>query len=111
MLSTETPASGSSSLLGGDAWVPVIVDALKQWNPTRYAPLHWPYLPATPGNNSGAEDGITFDIAAQIGALFRDTHTRGHPLHGFAVRHVLESGFSQDGSFTFTQADIFNADR
>jgi hypothetical protein len=87
----------------------VIVNALQQWNPTRYANLHWPYLPATPGNNSGAEDGITFDIAAQIGALVRDTHTRGNPLHGFDVRRVIEAGFSQDGSFTFTQADIFNA--
>lgn len=87
----------------------VIINALKNFNPTRYAQLNWPYLPATPGSNSGAEDGITFDIAAQMGALVRDTHSRGNPLHGFDVRHVIESGFSQDGSFTFTQADIFNA--
>ena len=86
----------------------VIINALKQWNPARYAPLHWDYLPATPGSNSGANDGITFDIAAQIGALIKDNGP-GSPLHGLRVRHVIESGFSQDGGFTFTQADVFHA--
>ena len=86
----------------------VIVNALKQWNPARYAGLHWDYLPFTPGSNSGVNDGITFDIAAQIGALIK-TNGRGSPLHGLRVRHVIESGFSQDGGFTFTQADVFHA--
>jgi hypothetical protein len=87
----------------------VIVNALKQWNPARYAALDWPYLPFVPGGNSGVNDGITFDIAAQLGAFVKANRRDGHPLHGFAVRHVLEAGFSQDGSFTFTQADIFHA--
>jgi hypothetical protein len=87
----------------------VIVNALKQWNPTRYASLNWPYLPATPGSNSGANDGITFDIAAQIGAFVRANRTPGHPLRGLRIKHVIESGFSQDGGFTFTQADFFHA--
>jgi hypothetical protein len=86
----------------------VIVNALKQWNPTRYAALHWDYLPFVPGGNSGANDGITFDIAAQIGALIK-RGGRGSPLRGLRVEHVLESGFSQDGGFTFTQADVFHA--
>src|SRR5215510_14315975 len=86
----------------------VIVSALKQWNPTRYAPLHWDYLPFVPGGNSGVNDGITFDIAAQIGALIK-TGGPGSPLHGLRVRHVIESGVSQDGGFTFTQADVFHA--
>jgi Alpha/beta hydrolase domain len=87
----------------------VIVNALKGWNPTRYAALDWTYLPFTPGNNSGVNDGITFDIAAQIGAFVRFNASSHHPLHGFSIKHVIESGFSQDGSFTFTQADIFHA--
>ena len=86
----------------------VIVNALKQWNPTRYAALSWNYLPFVPGGNSGVNDGITFDIAAQIGALIK-AGGAGSPLHGLPVRHVIESGFSQDGGFTFTQADIFHA--
>ncbi|TMQ19199.1 MAG: hypothetical protein E6J91_06600 [Deltaproteobacteria bacterium] len=88
----------------------VIINALKRWNPTRYAPLSWDYRPFVPGGNSGANDGITFDIAAQIGALIK-SGAPGSPLHGLRVRRVIESGFSQDGGFTFTQADIYGDQR
>jgi hypothetical protein len=88
----------------------IIVDqTLKGFNPTRYAALNWPYVPSPDGNvNDGVYDGITFDIAAQIGALFK-VNGPTSPIHQYQVRHVFESGFSQDGSFTFTQADIFHA--
>jgi hypothetical protein len=86
----------------------VTVNTLKTWNPARYAPLEWTYAPFTPGSNNGVYDGITFDIAAQIGALFKQNGASS-PLNGLNVTHVYEAGFSQDGSFTFTQADIFNA--
>jgi hypothetical protein len=77
------------------------IRALKQFEPRRYAGLRW-------GNNSAVDDGITFDIAAQIGALFT-RNGPGSPLNRLKVRHVFETGFSQDGGFTFTQADVFNA--
>jgi Alpha/beta hydrolase domain len=77
------------------------IGALKQFEPGRYAPLRW-------GQDSEVDDGITFDIAAQLGALFR-LNRSGSPTHELKVRHVFESGFSQDGGFTFTQADVFNA--
>jgi hypothetical protein len=77
------------------------ISALKQFEPRRYAPLTW-------GQNSAVDDGITFDIAAQIGALFK-LNGPGSPTHSLRVRHVFEAGFSQDGEFTFTQADVFNA--
>jgi hypothetical protein len=87
----------------------VVVQTLKGFNPTRYAALNWPFV-QSPDNspNDGVYDGITFDIAAQIGALFK-LNGPASPIHNFAVRHVFEAGFSQDGSFTFTQADIFDA--
>ena len=75
--------------------------ALQQFEPRRYARLRW-------GDNSAVDDGITFDIAAQIAALFK-TNGPGSPLHRPNVRRVFEAGFSQDGGFTFTQADVFNA--
>jgi hypothetical protein len=75
--------------------------ALKQFEPRRYARLTW-------GDNSAIDDGITFDVAAQIGALFK-LNGSGSPLRGLTVRHVFEAGFSQDGGFAFTQADVFNA--
>lgn len=76
------------------------ISALKQFEPTRYARLTW-------GLNSAVDDGITFDIAAQIGALFK-RNLPGSPTHALRVRHIFEAGFSQDGGFTFTQADVFN---
>lgn len=86
----------------------VVVAALHSWNPTRYASLNWPFVPSPDHSpNDGVYDGITFDIAAQLGALFK-VNGPGSPLHGSHVRHVIEAGFSQDGSFTFTQADIFH---
>lgn len=77
------------------------IAALKQFNPSRYAPLRW-------GVSSAADDGITFDIAAQIGALFKQNGPAS-PTRGLNVKRVFEAGFSQDGGFTFTQADVFNA--
>jgi hypothetical protein len=77
------------------------INALKQFEPRRYAALTW-------GQSGAVDDGITFDIAAQIGALFKRNRP-GSPIHGLKVRHVFEAGFSQDGGFTFTQADVFNA--
>ena len=86
----------------------VTVNTLKGWNSTRYAPLAWTYAPFTPNGNSGVYDGITFDIAAQIGRLFKENGPTS-PLNGYNVKLVFEAGFSQDGGFTFTQAEIFNA--
>jgi hypothetical protein len=77
------------------------ISALQQFEPDRYARLTW-------GQNSEVDDGITFDIAAQIGALFK-LGGPGSPAHGLSVKRVFESGFSQDGGFTFTQADVFDA--
>jgi hypothetical protein len=77
------------------------IATLKAFNPTRYAPLTW-------GVNSAVDDGITFDIAAQVGALFK-ANGPGSPTHDLKVERVFEAGFSQDGGFTFTQADVFNA--
>jgi hypothetical protein len=76
------------------------IAALKHFNPARYASLTW-------GVNSAADDGITFGIAAQVGALFK-ANGPGSPTRDLKVRRVFEAGFSQDGGFTFTQADVFN---
>jgi uncharacterized repeat protein (TIGR02543 family) len=86
----------------------VTVNTLKTFNPTRYAALEWSYMPFVPGGNNAVYDGITFDIAAQIGALFKDNGPAS-PTHDLDVERVFEAGFSQDGAFTFTQAETFHA--
>ena len=84
------------------------VNTLKAFNATRYAALDWPYMPFVPGGNNAVYEGITFDIAAQIGALFKDNGPAS-PTHDLNVERVFEAGFSQDGAFTFTQAETFHA--
>jgi hypothetical protein len=86
----------------------VVVTALQNWNSTRYASLNWPFVASPDKNaNDGVYDGITFDIAAQIGALFK-VNGPASPLRGSNVRHVIEAGFSQDGGFAFIQANFFH---
>ncbi len=86
----------------------VTVNMLKNWNPTRYAALNWPYSgPLNGSANNSPHDGITFDAASQIGALFK-TNGPGSPIRNYRVKHVFETGFSQDGGYTFTQALIFH---
>jgi Alpha/beta hydrolase domain len=89
----------------------ITVQTLKAWNSTRYTDLNWPYVPSPYGSTlvaDGIYDGITFDIAAQLGRLFKENGPTS-PLYGYNVKRVFEAGFSQDGGFTFTQADVFNA--
>jgi hypothetical protein len=85
----------------------VTVNMLKNWNPTRYANLFWPYTPFPGQTNNSPHDGITFDAASQIGALFR-ANGPGSPIRNYEVKHVFETGFSQDGGYTFTQALVFH---
>jgi hypothetical protein len=88
----------------------VTVNYLKKWNPTRYKKLHWPHHPFGGAANflsNAPYDGITFDVAAQIGATLK-LNGPGSPIHGLSVQHVFETGFSQDGGFTFDQANYFN---
>jgi hypothetical protein len=85
----------------------VAVDYLKRWDPARYSPLSWPYDPAQPGGNNAPYDGITYDVASQIGALVH-IDGRQSPLRAYDVRHVFETGYSQDGGFTFNQANVFH---
>lgn len=83
------------------------VDALKQYDPQRYAALNWPYNPNPARGGIGSYDGITFDIAGQLGRLLKE-NASDSPLHRYHVEHVFETGFSADGGFTFTQANIFH---
>jgi hypothetical protein len=85
----------------------VTVDALKRWNSKRYAALDWPHKPLSSYGNDAPYDGITFDIASQIGALVKRGGAGG-PLQGYRVKNVIEAGYSQDARFTFTQANVFS---
>jgi hypothetical protein len=84
----------------GDAWVlltyvPAAVDALKQFNAARYAPLS--FANPTPAvacaadrPASSAEEGLRWDMISQVGALLKNgTPPSGPgPLPGFQVQRL-----------------------
>ena len=96
----------------GDVWIgitskPIAIAGLKKFNPTRYAPLSWanpdpnqsattcPTLNSVAGGASYAtEDGLLWDVLSQTAALVRSSG-RSNPLHGYKVRAVYGSGWSQ----------------
>jgi hypothetical protein len=81
----------------GDAWalltyVPAAVDALKQFNAARYAPLSFanptPGTPCVGDKPAGpAEEGLRWDMISQVGALLR-SGAPSTPLAGFRVERV-----------------------
>jgi alpha/beta hydrolase family protein len=102
----------------GDAWVgitakPISVEALKNFDPQRYAPLSFanPLALDDPRNcatvaadsSRSTENGLAWDIYSQVGALL---NSRGgaNPVPG--VRHVYGFGYSQTGGYLY---DYINA--
>jgi hypothetical protein len=81
----------------GDAWVlltyvPAAVDALKQFNATRYAPLSFanpaPAAACAPDRPaSSSEEGLRWDMISQVGALLK-SGASGTPLMGFQVQRL-----------------------
>ena len=96
----------------GDVWIgitgkPVDIATLKLFNPARYAALSWanpnqnetdatcPVLYSLAGIATHAtEDGLLWDIFSQTAALVR-SDSPSNPLHGYNVRAVYGSGYSQ----------------
>jgi hypothetical protein len=97
----------------GDAWVAVTyapenVEALKKFNPARYASLAMANPAANercrqgPGANAAvvpvpSEEGLRWDLISQVGALLRSGRP-GDPLAGFGVQRVY--GTSHGGELS-----------
>ena len=90
----------------GDAWVgvtlPSSAQALKKFNPGRYAAVSFPNptpAPCTTGGNtavSDTEDGLKWDAISQVGALLK-SNVPSRPLAGFRVAALyMTTGQSPD---------------
>jgi len=82
---------------------PTTVDALKKFDPQRYAALSWadpaPQCAGTGLNSTPAtEGGLIWDIFTQTGAALK-AHDRSNPLRGLDVRKVYATGYSQSGAY------------
>lgn len=102
---------------------PIQVDALKNFDPERYAPLSWDVedaerepIIADPGNPSsfdpfmvvpGAEEGLVWDIITQVGTLLESKPGRAL-LGGQQAKTVLLMGQSQSGIYLNTYASNFH---
>lgn len=91
---------------------PITIDALKIFNPVRYAPLSWERDPANPhepvgvdfnplGMVPGAEEGLAWDVITQAGNLLR-SETSAPILGGLDYTHLVLMGQSQSGQYLNT---------
>lgn len=113
----------------GDVWVgvtvkPVAADTLRRFDPVRYSSLSFSYRQAPecrpagtaagmPGagsdrnNPADAENGLAFDVIAQVGALLRSS-SKENPLLDVAVRQMIAAGYSQTGGYLTTYANALH---
>jgi len=105
----------------GDAWVgitskPVAAKALKTFDPGRYAAVSWANpLPTDqtcskpvsflPDSTPETENGLTWDIASQVGALLK-SEAKHNPLKGFPVKMAFLTGYSQTGGYVVTYVNF-----
>lgn len=85
----------------GYAWVgltmkDVAVDLLRAWDPARYGDLSMP------------DNGLAYDMFAQVAALLRDAADPANPLAGFAVTQLIGTGYSQTADYLTTFSNEFH---
>lgn len=125
-ITTTMGTSAGFVMKQGDVWIgvtskSVTLNALKRFDPARYAPLQWSnpmpqdqrcahptIIPAysfgksinindmPPMPNPQSEDGLIWDIYAQIGAFLK-SGDRSQILPGFRRPHIFATGYSQSG--------------
>jgi Alpha/beta hydrolase domain len=123
-VSTTTATCAELMMRQGDVWVgftskPLTLNALRRFDPVRYAALHWSNPTQPPGRcahpsiipkysfnlplsmqdiptgtTGESEDGLVWDIYAQLAALLK-SDKRDQLLPGFAAPRIFATGYSQ----------------
>ena len=55
-------------------------------------------------------EGLAWDMMNQLTAYLRDNGPSDHPLYGFNIEHVMQSGYSQSGGYLITHSNFFHQD-
>jgi hypothetical protein len=101
-------------LRSGDVWVGVTVKpgaaaALQKFDAVRYAALGFAFRQpegcAVPGDT---EDGLAFDVMAQVGALLRSS-SKENPLLGLDPQRLIAAGYAEAGGTITTFANALHA--
>lgn len=96
----------------GDIYVGItskghVVDAMKRFNPQRYAPINWdnpmpdrpaPDNPDMFGFLPQYESGLFWDMLIDLAKLLR-SDSDANPLRGYAKSYLYLTGWSQSGSY------------
>ena len=118
--------SGSHDFLMSNGYVyvgvtskPYSAEKLRQFDPARYARISWanpapkqgcekpgPWAQFPGWSTNATEDGLLWDIVAQVGVLLK-TKDAANPLHASPARRVFLSGHSQSGGYVGTFARDF----
>lgn len=113
----------------GDIWVgvtikPVAAEALHRFDEVRYAGLSlasaqpadcngsaaarsMPYPFARGADLPSAENGLAWDITAQVGALLRSS-SKENPLIGVDVRRLIAAGYAEAGGYVVTYVNALH---
>jgi Alpha/beta hydrolase domain len=102
----------------GDAWVgvtvkPVAAATLRRFDAVRYAGLSFAYRRSTAcaapaaADLPDAENGLAWDVIAQVGALLKSS-SKENPLLLLNPRRVIAAGYSQTGGYISTYASALH---
>jgi len=109
----------------GDAWVgvtvkPVAAATLRRFDPVRYEKLNFAHAQSPDCATSSAaatdatadppdaENGLAWDLIAQVGALLRSS-SKENPLLALNPQRILAAGYSQTGGYVTTYANALHA--
>jgi hypothetical protein len=98
----------------GDIYVgisvkPVVLSAMKTFDPGRYAGLSMANpdpSQSCPQGSTSDETGLAWDMVSQVGALLRSSST-SNPLARLRVQHEYLTGYSQTGGYMVTYINDF----
>ena len=107
----------------GDIWAgitvkPVAVQALKKFDPERYASMSFanPLPPEkrceitpSPLNDTSVEteNGLVWDIVSQVGKLLK-SNSELNPIRDYNVEYLIATGYSQTGGYLTTYINLIH---
>ena len=97
----------------GDVWVgvtvkPVAATTLQKFDPVRYGSLSFAFRQAEGcAAPADAEQGLAWDLIAQVGALLRSS-SKENPLLDLNPQRVIVAGYSQTGGYVTTFANALH---
>lgn len=98
----------------GDAWVgvtvkPVAAAALRRFDPVRYAGVSFALQHSGDcATSADAEDGLAWDLIAQVGALLRSS-SKENPLLQLNPQRLIAAGYADAGGYIITYVNALHA--